>query len=104
MVRLIAIVLLMAALFSRAHAQEGNADAGLAYAKAVCAECHAVREGAMNSPNPKAPPFSHIANTPGMTGAALYVILQTPHREMPDLIPSAKEKADLVAYILSLRS
>ena len=38
-----------------------------------------------------------------MTGAALFVILQTPHRDMPDLIIPAKEKANVVAYILSLQ-
>ncbi|MGO9172706.1 MAG: cytochrome C [Rhodomicrobium sp.] len=103
MVRVIAIALLMAALSSGARAQEGDADAGLAYALGVCGQCHAVREGATISPKPKAPPFSYIAGTPGMTGAALLVILQTPHQEMPDLILTAKEKADVVAYILSLK-
>jgi hypothetical protein len=38
-----------------------------------------------------------------MTGAALFVILQTPHRDMPDLVIPAKDKADVVAYILSLQ-
>jgi hypothetical protein len=33
-----------------------------------------------------------IANTPGMAGAALLVILQTPRREMPDIIIPARER------------
>jgi hypothetical protein len=62
--------------------------------------------------NPKRRPFisqsesallAKIASTPGVTGTALFVLLQTPHREMPDLIIPAKEKADVVAYILSLQ-
>src|SRR5579883_991900 len=86
-----------------AFAQEGNVEAGKAYAQAACAECHAVRAGSLLSPNVGAPPFEKIANTPGMTGAALYVILQGTHREMPDFIIPAKDKADVVAYILSLK-
>jgi hypothetical protein len=34
---------------------------------------------------------------------ALYVILQTPHREMPDLILAQQEKDDVIAYILTLK-
>ena len=44
-----------------------------------------------------------LQRTPGMTEAALFVILQTPHRDMPDFIIPAKDKADVVAYILSLQ-
>ncbi len=75
----------------------------MAYARSVCSECHAIRSGDYLSPNPKAPPFPKIADTPGMTGTALFVILQTPHRDMPDFIIPAKDKADVVAYILSLQ-
>ncbi len=104
MTRLILALFLVSALSApAAHAQDGNVEAGLAYAQATCAKCHAVRKGGELSPNPGAPTFSAIANTPGMTGAALLVILQTPHEEMPDLIIPAKEKAGLVAYILSLK-
>ncbi len=103
MTRLITILLLAAAFCPAALAQDGSVQAGFQYAQTVCAECHAVREGAQVSPNPAAPAFSQIANSPGMTGAALVVILQTPHRQMPDLIVPSKDKADVVAYILSLK-
>jgi mono/diheme cytochrome c family protein len=103
MVRALPIFLLAAALSSAARGQTGSVPAGLSYAEAVCAECHAVRRGSLLSPNLNAPPFEKIANTPGVTGAALYVILQTAHREMPDLIVPAKDKADVVEYILSLK-
>ena len=99
----IATLLLTAAVFCfGARAQDGSAGAGLVYARSICAECHAI-QGDLPSPNPKAPTFHKIANTPGMTGAALLVILQTPHRNMRDFIVPAKDKADVVAYILSLR-
>ncbi len=103
MARLIPIMLLMAALSPAARAYEGSVEAGRTYALSMCAQCHAAEKGSMASPNPKSPTFGRIANTPGMTGAALLVILQTAHREMPDLIIPAKEKADVVAYILSFK-
>ena len=103
MVRILTFLLLTAAVCCGARAQDGSAEAGLAYARTVCSECHAIRSDDLLSPNPKAPSFAKIASTPGVTGTALFVILQTPHREMPDLIIPAKEKADVVAYILSLQ-
>ena len=102
MLRIATLLLTAAFLCFGARAQDGSAEAGSAYARDVCAECHAI-QGDLPSPNPKAPTFQKIANTPGMTGAALLVILQTPHRNMPDLIIPAKDKADVVAYILSLQ-
>ncbi len=103
MARILSVLFCTALLCCGARAQDGDAEAGLAYARANCSECHAIRGDDYLSPNPKAAPFAKIANTSGMTGTALYVILQTPHRDMPDLIIPAKEKADVVAYILSLQ-
>jgi len=103
MTRFITVLLLAAAFSGVARAQEGNAAAGHAYAQDICARCHGVQEDELWSPNPKAPPFSRIANTPGMTGAALLVILQSAHRDMPDLIIPREEKPGLIAYILSLK-
>ncbi len=103
MTRFITVLLLAAAFSGVARAQEDDAGAGHAYAQDICARCHAIQEDEMWSPNPKAPPFTRIANTPGITGAALLVIFQTVHRDMPDLIIPQKEKPGLVAYILSLR-
>ena len=103
MARILTFLLFGIAFCYGARAEDGSAEAGLAYARAMCSECHAMRRDDVLSPNPKAPPFAKIANTPGMTGAALFVILQTPHTDMPDLIIPAKDKADVLAYILSLR-
>jgi mono/diheme cytochrome c family protein len=103
MVRILTFLLFTIAFCYGARAEEGSAEAGFAYARSVCSECHAIRSDDFLSPNPKSPPFTKIASTPGMTGAALFVILQTPHRDMPDFIIPAKDKADVVAYILSLQ-
>jgi mono/diheme cytochrome c family protein len=103
MARIFSLLFLSIALCHGALAQAGSAEAGLDYARAVCSECHAIRADDFLSPNPKSPPFAKIAATPGITGTALFVILQTPHRDMPDFIIPAKDKADVVAYILSLQ-
>jgi mono/diheme cytochrome c family protein len=98
-----ALPLLMLALSALpAHAQEtGDAARGLAYAKAHCAECHAV-EGKTGA-SPRAASFRDIANTPGMTGIALAAFLGTPHKNMPDLILKPEDRNDVIAYILGLR-
>ena len=103
MVRIFTALSFTIAFCNAAAAQDGSSEAGLAYARSVCSECHAIRGDDFLSPNPKAPPFAKIAGTPGMTGAALNVVLQTPHRDMPDLIIPAKDRADVLAYILSLQ-
>ena len=89
---------------SGAAAQEsGDPATGYEFARAVCAECHAVEAGERTSPNPLSPTFETIAAVPGMTATALYVVLSNPHREMPDLILKPDELHDVVAYILSLK-
>jgi hypothetical protein len=50
----------------------GDPVAGEAYAEKVCAQCHSIK-GDDPSPEPTAPPFKVVANTPGMTPAALAV-------------------------------
>jgi mono/diheme cytochrome c family protein len=85
-------------------AQEvGDAGKGREFAETLCAICHGVEPGATQSPRATAPTFERIAAEPGMTAMALYVILQTPHREMPDLVLTNEEKDDVIAYILSLK-
>ncbi len=100
--RLVLPLLFAAALSSVVRGHEGDVRAGATYAQEVCAQCHAVREGSLLSPNPEAPPFDKIANAEGITGTALLVILQTPHNAMPDLLLPAQAKANVIASILSL--
>jgi mono/diheme cytochrome c family protein len=103
MVRILTFLFFSASIYCGARAENGSAEAGLAYARTACSECHAIQSDDLLSPNPKAPSFAKIASTPGVTGTALFVMLQTPHRDMPDFIIPAKDKADVVAYILSLQ-
>ena len=81
----------------------GQPTRGLASAERLCAECHAVRKEQERSPNPAAPRFEALATTPGMTSIALSAALNTPHRTMPNIMLEPEERADVVAYILSLR-
>jgi hypothetical protein len=54
--------------------------------------------------NPLAPPFLAIAEVKGMSGIALNVALLSPHRAMPNIILDSQERADVIAYILSLKT
>lgn len=81
----------------------GDLSGGLALAREVCSECHAIRKGQVRSPNPRSPTFVELANTPGMTATALTVALTTPHWRMPMFILTAEQRANIVAYILSLK-
>jgi mono/diheme cytochrome c family protein len=88
----------------QARAQEaGNPAHGLILAQQVCSECHAVLRGEARSPSSKAPTFAELASTPGMTSAALFVALTTPHAGMPMFRLTAEQRADVIAYVLSLQ-
>jgi cytochrome c len=80
----------------------GDPQAGFEYAHATCAPCHAISEE--KSPNPKAPRFKDVANTPGMTPTALMVWLQSAnHPTMPNIMIRGQELRNVTAYILSLK-
>ena len=81
----------------------GDAQKGLAYARRICADCHHVLRSDGQSPNRRAPTFSRIANTPGMSVTALTVWSRTVHPTMPNLVINPSDMDDLIAYILSLR-
>jgi mono/diheme cytochrome c family protein len=99
-----AVVALGFAQLGHASAQEmGDAKKGATLAQSVCAACHAVGNGESRSPNAKAPTFTSVAATRGMTEMALRVWLQSPHPTMPNLMLGEDEKDDVIAYILSLK-
>jgi mono/diheme cytochrome c family protein len=80
----------------------GDPQAGFDYAHSVCATCHAISQEP--SPNPTAPRFKDVANTPGMTPTAIKVWLQgASHPTMPNIMISGQELRNLTAYILSLK-
>ncbi len=90
--------------FTPALAEErGEAERGLAYAEANCAECHEVRAGHFDSPVLEAPPFQDIAKADGMSEIALYAFFRTSHANMPNLVVPPDDIADLTAYLLSMR-
>jgi mono/diheme cytochrome c family protein len=104
--RLIALPALLALSLVASDVQAqgaGDPRAGLAIARQVCSECHAIQRGQVRSPNPRSPTFAELANTPGMTAAALTVALTTPHWRMPMFILTAEQRANTIAYILSLK-
>lgn len=76
---------------------------GLAYARQSCAGCHSVEPGVPGMPDAKAPSFTAVAATPGMTSMALNVWFNTSHPNMPNLIISGPVKDDLLAYFDVLR-
>src|ERR687898_563062 len=95
---LTAMVALLA-LSTIAQSQEsGEPRLGLAVARVSCAGCHAIACGE-SSPNPLAPPFERVANTPGMTAMALNHLLHSSHESMPLIIVPPEDQWHLVAYI-----
>ena len=81
----------------------GDPGRGKDYALKTCASCHGVLATDLSSPRPNTVTFTVVANAPGMTGIAINVWLQTPHRSMPDLIIAPQDRADVIAYIESLK-
>ncbi len=89
---------------SAANAQMiGDAKAGEALARSVCAVCHFVAEDQPNIPRADAPPFSIIVDSPAVTETSLRVFLQTPHRNMPNLQLSEQETDDVIRFLLNLK-
>ena len=97
-------VLLLLAGCHQARAQDADIAASAAYAKQVCAACHAVLPNQEFSPLPEAPTFEAVANTPGMTELALTVWLQSSHPTMPNIVLKQDDLRNVVAYIRSLET
>jgi mono/diheme cytochrome c family protein len=91
------------ALPSASAQEHGDATRGATLAVGVCVACHGVRKGE-GSINPLAPPFTVIADVRGMSAMALNVALLSSHRSMPNIVLDPQERADVAAYILSLKS
>jgi len=100
----VALALLSVCALPAASAQIGDAGRGKAYARETCASCHEVEPGIPTPPFAKAPSFSSVAATPGMTSMALNVWFTTSHPSMPNLIIPQKQKEDLMAYFSALRA
>jgi mono/diheme cytochrome c family protein len=96
------MLLAMSACYGKAQ-EIGRPGQGRAAAERLCAQCHAIEKAGGRSPNEAAPPFASIAAVPGMTSIALTVALTTSHRAMPNIMLEADDRADIIAYILSLK-
>jgi mono/diheme cytochrome c family protein len=81
----------------------GDAKRGAGLSRDLCSDCHAVAPG-QRSRNEAAPTFEAIAKTGGMVGLALEAALNSTHRQMPNVMLSAPDRADIIAYIESLRN
>jgi mono/diheme cytochrome c family protein len=90
------VLLILSATTSQAQEPE--------VARNTCSECHATQKGQILSPNLRAPTWVEIANTPGMTAAALLLMLTTPHAGMPMFLLSPEQRQQIINYILSLKS
>jgi mono/diheme cytochrome c family protein len=99
-----AVALLISVTSSAGAEQAGDSMKGAALAQSVCAQCHAVRNGQMRSPNPMAPSFSNVAKWPGMTEIALRAWMQSSHRTMPNIALDNNETNNVIAYIMSLKA
>ncbi len=75
---------------------------GKAMAEKWCSQCHMISPGEKRAGD-MAPSFTSIARMSATTEMSLRAFLQTPHVRMPDYHLTRDERADLVAYILSLR-
>jgi mono/diheme cytochrome c family protein len=96
----------LAATALSANAQHGDIAAGHSFAREACSACHVVDAQQQRPPRRIfiGLPFRNIANTRGTTATALRVFLTTSHPKMPNPIVTPEQMADVVAYILSLRS
>ena len=97
------LLLLVTAAPVSAQDMVGDPDGGRRLAEEACVLCHTVSPGDRTYTLIGAPPFQAVADDPAVTSASLRLFLQTPHETMPDLILTATETDDIVAYILGMK-
>lgn len=76
-----------------------------AFVSGVCGECHAVTLDAI-SPNPQAPGFADIANSPGVTRETLETFLSDAHNYPMQMdVDLVEEDIEVIAdYLITLQS
>lgn len=108
----VAAVLFVTALATAAQTQErphrADPKTGREFAQTNCDACHIVGVRAEFPPpmSVNAPTFVSIANRPSVTAQSLQAVLSRPHvyRNMPAVDLTESDAANVIAYILSLRS
>ena len=75
------------------------------YVVAICGDCHAVSADAI-SPNPQAPGFADIANSPGITRETLIAFLSDAHNYPLQMdVDLDREDIEVIAdHIITLQS
>jgi mono/diheme cytochrome c family protein len=105
-IRRTTLIASLAAATLSAYAQDGDIAAGHSFARSACSACHVVDAEQQRPPRRIVigTDFRRAANTGGMTATALRVFLTTSHPNVPNPIVTSEQMADVIAYILSLRS
>lgn len=75
------------------------------FVTAICGDCHAVKTNEI-SPNPQAPGFADIANSPGVTRETLVAFLSDAHNYPMQMdVDLVEDDIELIAeYMLTLQS
>ncbi len=94
---------LLAVLPAQSQDLPGDAMAGREFARDVCSECHYVEREWADLYVFEAPSFIEIAQNSDHSDLSLRVFLRTPHLNMPNLILTEDQTADVISWILSLR-
>ncbi len=98
-----AVALLLAAAGTAGAADlPGDPSLGRALADPWCGACHDVEAGGVDVYG-GVPSLQTVADDAAVTELSLRVFLQTPHAEMPNVMPTREETDHLIAYILSLK-
>ena len=105
-IRRMILVAALAATTLSAYAQDGDIAAGHSFARSACSACHVVDAEQQRPPRRIVigTDFRRAANTRGMTATALRVFLTESHPNVPNPIVTSEQMADVIAYILSLRT
>jgi mono/diheme cytochrome c family protein len=98
-------IILLGALLSglagaAAPAAEIDVRVGEGLARRHCAACHTLGPTQMRELPPS---FHELAQNLATTEASLEFLLTHPHATMPNLTLGADERAEIIAYIMSLR-
>ena len=81
----------------------GDPYVGHEISETWCGECHDIRPNGMDVYG-GVPAFQTLADDPAFTELALRAFLQTPHADMPDVMPTREQTDHIIAYMLSLKS
>lgn len=86
-------------------ARAESAAKGLTIAEKWCAECHRVKaeQRAVARPNMHAPAFADVVARPEVNSGYLARFMEVQHLPMTTFRLYSDEKADVVAYMLSLK-